>query len=160
VLRKLRNNCGAYADADAGGVHLMKSRTRPRIVEAGKPVWRYRADDAVHALPIREQFAEALAGLAPECAALGAEIVFSELVSNVVKHAPGPIDVEFEVLDGRALLHVRDEGPGFLPHPSVPTDLFAESGRGLVLVQEFCTELRVQISSLGGTCVTAVFEFS
>jgi hypothetical protein len=57
-----------------------------------------------------------------------------------------------------ALLRVHDAGPGFLPHVALPTDLLAESGRDLVLVQEFCSELRVEISSRSGTWVTAVWD--
>jgi len=120
-------------------------------------VWEYAADDAAQALQARPEFLAALRAASVPCAETAAELVFSELVSNVVKHAPGPIAVKFEVGSDQAFLRVFDRGPGFLLHLSVPTDLFAESGRGLFLANEFCSELKVETSSKAGTCVSAVF---
>lgn len=119
-------------------------------------VWEYAADDAAQAVQAHAQFVHALREVPLECGDLGAEIVFGELVSNVVKHAPGPISMTFEVDTDHAFLRVRDCGPGFIPHIAVPADLFAETGRGLFLAQQFCTELKVEISSRAGTCVSAV----
>lgn len=121
-------------------------------------VWEYAADDAAQAVQAHSQFRDALRKVPLECGDLGAEIVFGELVSNVVKHAPGPISMTFEVGTEHAFLHVRDCGPGFVPRITVPTDLFAETGRGLSLAHQFCSELRVEISSREGTCVSAVLQ--
>ncbi len=120
-------------------------------------VWEYAADDASRALEVRAQFAHAVRTMALACGDVGAEIVFSELVSNVVKHAPGPISVKLELRDDEAFLRVYDCGPGFLPHIAVPTDLYSESGRGLFLALQFCSELKVEIGTKHGTCVIAVF---
>ncbi|MFN2450048.1 MAG: ATP-binding protein [Candidatus Baltobacteraceae bacterium] len=121
-------------------------------------LWEYACEDAVQALTARPAFVDALREAPLQCGEIGAEIIFNELVSNVVKHAPGPIAVKFEVGPERAFLRVYDSGPGFLPHVAVPADLFSESGRGLFLAQEFCSELLVEISSKAGTCVSAVFS--
>ncbi|HEV3153196.1 MAG TPA: ATP-binding protein [Candidatus Baltobacteraceae bacterium] len=120
-------------------------------------VWEYAAEDAAQALHARPEFLRALRATSVACTETAAEIVFNELVSNVVKHAPGPIAVKFEVGSRQAFLRVYDCGPGFLMHLAVPTDLFAESGRGLFLANEFCSELKVETSSRTGTCVSAVF---
>lgn len=123
-------------------------------------VWEYVADDASRALEARAQFAHAVRKMPLPCGDVGAEIVFSELVSNVVKHAPGPISVKLELSGDEAFLRVYDCGPGFLPHIAVPTDLYSETGRGLFLAQQFCSELKVEIGTKHGTCVSAVFALS
>lgn len=120
-------------------------------------VWEYAADDAKMALEARANFCDALRNVPLDCDGTCVEVIFSELVSNVIKHAPGPIAVTFEMIDERAFLRVCDRGPGFVPHITVPTDLLAEGGRGLLLVQHFCNELKVEISNKAGTCVSAVF---
>lgn len=120
-------------------------------------VWQYAAEHAVDALEARLAFVEAFRGTSLPCDDIGAEIVFSELVSNVVKHAPGPIVISFEASADRAYLRVYDRGPGFRLHPAIPLDLYAESGRGLFLAREFCSELHVAPSSILGKCVSAVF---
>ena len=123
-------------------------------------VWEYAADDAAQALQMRPAFLDALRRAPLACGSIGAEIVFSELVSNVIKHAPGSIEIKLEISADEALLHVYDHGPGFMLQVAMPTDLFAESGRGLFLAQEFCSELKVEISSKAGTCVSAVFPIA
>src|SRR5579862_5765040 len=60
-------------------------------------VWEYAAEDASQALHARPEFLRALRATSVACTETAAEIVFNELVSNVVKHAPGPISVKFEV---------------------------------------------------------------
>lgn len=122
-------------------------------------VWEFAAEDAVEALQARAEFLEVVRVTPLASAQTAIELVFSELVSNVVKHAPGAIALAFEVGMRRAVLRVYDGGAGFLLRLSVPSDSFAESGRGLFLAHEFCSELKVETSSRGGTCVSAIFDF-
>ena len=56
-----------------------------------------------------------------------AELVFGELVGNVVRHAAGPIAVELRWRSGIPVLIVRDRGPGFVFDPRLPRDIFSES---------------------------------
>jgi anti-sigma regulatory factor (Ser/Thr protein kinase) len=132
-------------------------RTAKACEDVPVVVWEYAAEDAALALQARPDFLDALRAASVACTETAAEIVFSELVSNVVKHAPGPIAVKFEIGTDQAFLRVYDRGPGFLLRLAVPTDLFAENGRGLFLAHEFCSELKVETSSKAGTCVSAVF---
>ncbi len=64
-----------------------------------------------------------------------AEIVFGELVSNVVRHAPGPIEIELEWNNAAPVLHVLDRGDGFDRGAELPTDPLSEFGRGLWLIR-------------------------
>jgi PAS domain S-box-containing protein len=114
--------------------------------------WSFRSDDAASAQPARASFlAYVIArGMPPEAANI-AELVFGELVGNVVRHAPGPIEIDLNWADGRPQLQVRDRGPGFAPSvPALPADALSESGRGLFLVRAFAGEPQVTPRAGGG----------
>jgi len=115
--------------------------------------WSFRSDDAASAQPARASFlAYVTARGMPPAAAQIAELVFGELVGNVVRHAPGPIEIDLHWTDGRPLLRVCDRGAGFAPtEPSLPADLLSESGRGLFLVRAFAAEPLVVPRPGGGT---------
>jgi anti-sigma regulatory factor (Ser/Thr protein kinase) len=74
-----------------------------------------------------------------------AALVFGELVGNVVRHAPGPIAVDFCWKGNAAILRVVDQGPGYdwsgrrrLPDP------YSEFGRGLYIVAKIARSLQVR----------------
>lgn len=85
-----------------------------------------------------------------------AEVVFSELVANAVRHAGGPVWVSVDWTGEEPVLTVQDLGPGFdlgrleLPPPTQP------GGRGLYLVSHMAEELRVARKRAGGAKVSAV----
>ncbi len=94
-----------------------------------------------------------------ECHA--AEVVFGELVSNVVRHAPGPIEVRLEVGGQAPILHVLDQGPGFQHVAQAPvTDLMSETGRGLSVVAALTAEFNVsrRARPLSGSHARAVLS--
>ncbi len=65
-------------------------------------------------------------------------MVFGELVTNAVRHAPGPIDIRVQSdLSGRVMLDVFDTGPSFTIEPSLPPET-SESGRGLYITACLC----------------------
>ena len=110
-------------------------------------LWKFRSDDAADALAQRGAFAEALHqrfGMAVDRTA--AEIVFTELVGNVMRHAPGAIEISLSEGDG-ATLEVTDTGPGFEWKPVLPP-ASAECGRGLYIVSRLSRE--VQTHRRGG----------
>jgi hypothetical protein len=64
-----------------------------------------------------------------------AEVIFGELVGNLVQHAPGPYEMHVEWSAGHATLHVTDEGSPLDVRTSVQlAGPFDEHGRGLALV--------------------------
>jgi signal transduction histidine kinase len=73
-----------------------------------------------------------------------AELIFGELIANVVRHAPGMVDVALEKRENRAVLHVIDRGSGYPLTAEERTDLLAESGRGLWLIRQLGGGLRVE----------------
>jgi anti-sigma regulatory factor (Ser/Thr protein kinase) len=122
-----------------------------------EPAWRFVTDDCSTAAPARASFTTYLQrrGLA-DTAIDAAELIFGELVSNVVRHAPGPIEVEVFWDDAGCRLIVRDRGPGFVPNPGMP-DPYAESGRGLFMITLFGGLTSVSRRAGGGSEVTVVF---
>ena len=82
--------------------------------------------------------------------------MFGELVGNVVRHAPGPIEIELTFKDEQAVLAVRDRGIGFVSaSDELPLDPYTESGRGLFLVHAFAgTSPVIRARSGGGSEVS------
>jgi PAS domain S-box-containing protein len=87
----------------------------------------------------------------------GAELAFGELLANVVRHAPGTVQVLLTAdASGTATLTVEDRGTGFLPANGV-VDPFAESGRGLALVRAVADDVAIAALGHGGTRVAVTF---
>ncbi len=74
---------------------------------------------------------------------MGAELIFGELLGNVVAHAPGPVEISITWLDGQALLAVWDAGPAYAFDASLPKDVLDEHHRGLYIINHFGEDLRV-----------------
>ncbi|MDQ6942224.1 MAG: SpoIIE family protein phosphatase [Candidatus Eremiobacteraeota bacterium] len=106
-----------------------------RTQAAPTPAWVFRADDARSAEDARTGFIAFLRTRGVRDANYAAaELVFGELIGNVVRHAPGPITVEVDWNAVDPILHVIDRGPAYDVEASLPDDLLSESGRGLFLV--------------------------
>lgn len=119
-------------------------------------IWTFASADAKMAQRARHQFVEALKiDAAPETDFYSAELIFGELVGNVVRHAPGPIQIRFDWTSDEPLLEVHDEGGGFTFEPSLPGDL-SEGGRGLFIVKQLAKRVRVEKIPRDGTRITAV----
>lgn len=109
------------------------------------PAWTFTSEDARAAVDARAQFVEFLheAGSDEELIDR-AELIFGELLGNVVRHAPGPVEVSFHLAGDVANLHVIDSGSGFaLSEPHLPDDAFSELGRGLFIVAQLASAVRV-----------------
>lgn len=82
-----------------------------------------------------------------------AELVFGELIGNVVRHAKSGCDAEIAIDHGgpRTVLHVLDRGAGFHHISRLPPDPYAETGRGLFLIAALTGELTVTERPDGGS---------
>lgn len=85
----------------------------------------------------------------------GAELIVGELVSNVIRHAPGPIGIYVAWEDDAAMLIVADRGAGIPPLRLLPTER-CEAGRGLLLVHALAR--RVAIDSVPGQGSRVIVE--
>jgi anti-sigma regulatory factor (Ser/Thr protein kinase) len=120
-------------------------------------VWRVE-DEADRVLQQRRAFRECVTSLVEPASDLdAAELIYGELVANAVRHANGAVEARLEVHDGDPpVLVVRDHGPGLRVHPWTPRrDPYAESGRGLGLVELLARDVEVDYARGGGTVIRA-----
>lgn len=107
--------------------------------------WSFDADNAQAAHDARAQFMNVLRTSGrPDDDFNAAEVIFGELVGNVVRHAPGPIDAQLQWSEEHPVLHVTDRGRGFVRDPGLPLDPLSESGRGLYIVSELARSVRIE----------------
>jgi PAS domain S-box-containing protein len=99
----------------------------------GSAHWRFGASDALRAESTRHRLRAWLAEHTHvDCAA--AELIYGELVGNVVRHSPGGIDVDVACNGDRIRLFVQSDGPSFELRACLPESLLSECGRGLFIV--------------------------
>ncbi len=116
--------------------------------------WAFDVADSAAAYAIKRDFVVAVTKEYGATADINAcEMIFSELVGNVLRYAPGRLSLGLSVDERGIWLHVMDDGPGFEGPPSLPKDLWSESGRGLFLVAALASELRIRRLPVYGTHV-------
>ncbi len=107
--------------------------------------WSFEAPDAMAAQGARASFVRALRECGGPHADYGAaELIFGELVGNVVRHAPGKIEIDLDWTQDRPVLHVLDCGIAFDLAAVLPDDIMQETGRGLFLVAALGEEFEVE----------------
>lgn len=162
ILETLREEA-AYAstnparylrDAVLGGRRVHDDVAVITLAFGRREGWTFEAPDAMEAEPARSAFGRWLAGVA-DGDVYGATVIFGELVGNVVRHAPGPIEMRAEWQGSDLVLHVLDRGLGFVPSLSLPDDTLSENGRGFVIVDALARRVDVT-ASRQGTHVRAV----
>ena len=68
------------------------------------------------------------------------KLVVSELVGNVFRHSEGGASVSLERTGEFVRLTVRATKPFYPPEKSTLSDVYAENGRGLFIVDSVCEE--------------------
>jgi anti-sigma regulatory factor (Ser/Thr protein kinase) len=124
--------------------------------------WQFEADDARSAYAMREEFFASVRSLCEvtEAQLATCGVIFCELIGNAVRHAPGPLSVSLERRDGSLLLHVIDKGPGFAYLPTLPSNIWSESGRGLFLISKLAHGVDVERIPGLGSHVTVTLPVS
>jgi anti-sigma regulatory factor (Ser/Thr protein kinase) len=120
-------------------------------------LWSFKSEDAAGALARRQAFLDSLGrhlGWAVDPYA--AKIIFTELVTNVMRHARGPIRIALECDGEQVALTITDRGTGFAFNPRLPADMLSDGGRGLFLISKVAAAVRVEHATRSGTSVTAV----
>ncbi len=120
--------------------------------------WTFDARFAEAAQSARREFSATLRerGLSAEDAS-SAEIVLGELLGNVARYAPGPVEVSIDWSGAAPVLHVLDRGPGFR-HIAILPDVYSESGRGLFMVSSLTQDFHVAKRPHGGSHARAVLR--
>lgn len=86
------------------------------------------------------------------------EIIFSELLANMIRYAEGTAEFILERRGNDLVLHAIDKGPGFQFSPRLPNDLFSERGRGLFLISQLSKEFTVERHPGGGSHARVIFH--
>ncbi|MGZ3509839.1 MAG: ATP-binding protein [Vulcanimicrobiaceae bacterium] len=117
--------------------------------------WLLRSDDEATAHRIKQEFVTALIEFGgDEQDYFESELIFGELLGNVVRHAPGRAFVTLEFTGNIAVLCVHDEGSGFRPAAVLPS-ADSESGRGLYIVSQLSQAVVVNTDPEGtSVCAT------
>lgn len=79
------------------------------------------------------------------------EMIYGELIGNAARHSPGDVDVRLDERESGPVLHVLDRGPGFQHVSRLPADTFAESGRGLYIIEQLAPEFTIVRRPGGGS---------
>lgn len=113
--------------------------------EAALRRWSFDARDAERGRELQAAYRSLLVehGL-PLASMTFAETILAELLGNVVRHAPGPVEVVVDTGAPSPILSVLDRGPGFQYFPKLPHDLLSERGRGLFIVSQLAEDFTVQ----------------
>lgn len=123
--------------------------------------WSFDVNDPDMAYAVRKEFLlELERGGIPLEARGTAEMVFSELIGNVVRFAPRWADITLDWSGGTPVLHVLDGGPGFRHAPKLPENALSEHGRGLYIVSRLTAEFHVSRRPNGGSHARAVLQAS
>jgi len=116
--------------------------------------WRFDALDERAARTVSGQFVASLErhGFSSEDRG-NAELILSELIGNVVRHAAPAVMVEAALDHGGpySVLHVVDSGNGFYHISRLPPEPDAESGRGLFVIAALSVEFTVSERPDGGS---------
>jgi signal transduction histidine kinase len=119
--------------------------------------WYFETDTPQDALEGRRLLERYLSHHCEDADVFPASVIFGELISNVVKHAPGGgVRVWLEPEGDRFALCINDSGPGFSEREIArDPDERSESGRGLYIVKKVSEQLSFRRLD-GGFMVRAV----
>jgi anti-sigma regulatory factor (Ser/Thr protein kinase) len=113
--------------------------------------WSLVTADAREAMRARHAIRAFLAHqAAPDSDLEAVEIIVGELVTNVIRYAPGAVGIHVAWEDEGAVLIVGDRGPGIPAVRSLP-DPTASSGRGLYLIQALARQVEIDAVPGNGT---------
>ena len=88
----------------------------------------------------------------PQSSRFAIKLALEEAVANAFRHGhrdlpkSTPVTVEFGVSDDEVYISVTDKGPGFdpgeIPDPTLDENIASPSGRGLMLMRAYMSEVR------------------
>jgi anti-sigma regulatory factor (Ser/Thr protein kinase) len=140
-------------------VAILTLRLPTSTPERMKDEWRFDSADAGAAADVRKLIAAKLAARGASGAhVFDADMVFSELMGNVCRYAPGSVVVAVDWRGDTMVLHVLDSGAGFEFLPELPDDLMSERGRGLFIVNALVEDFHIKRRQVGGSHARAVLR--
>ncbi len=114
--------------------------------------WSFLASDAETAMRTRRQIGTLLEQYGASIdEAADAELIFGELLGNIVRHTDSRVEAALDLTGDAPVLHVLDRGPGFTFFARLPKDHMSESGRGLFIASMLARDLSVVPRTDGGS---------
>ena len=120
-------------------------------------MWIFQTSDEICAQRARREFVALLRSRGRKAHYYDEEIIFGELLGNVARHSPGPVNIWVDWEDGDAILYVHDYGPAFYPRRE-NASIDIEHGRGLALVRALASEVQINRVPIKGNEVIARFR--
>ncbi len=121
--------------------------------------WTLEPGDAKAVMEARDELLTRLHERAMPGQSVGdVELIFAELLGNVVRHAPGKAEIVLDLTGRLPVLSVIDDGPGFSRGAHLPANPLSEGGRGLYIVSALSKELNVTARAGRGSHVRAVLS--
>ena len=122
--------------------------------------WRFDPRTSEAAARVRAELRKALELHERQDAVVRLDVIYAEVLSNAVRHAPGVIElqVECEPAGGDVTLHVMDRGPGYRVTSDLPSDIFSETGRGLFIISMHADQFAVEQRTGGGSHARIVIK--
>jgi len=137
------------------------SVTRPAGLSERDARWAFAVGDQLAARHARHEIVAVLRDRGANDADTGlTELVFSELLGNVVRHCSEEVEFALDLSGDVPIMHVLDRGPGFTYNARLPKDIMSDSGRGLFIVRSLIGDLNITRRSDGGSHARAVMPFS
>lgn len=97
----------------------------------------------------------------PEASRFAIRLAFEEALANAFTHGSPqgqPVEVEINVVPNRLEISVEDHGPGFkpgdVPDPTATENISKPTGRGLLLIKAYMSEVRFNES---GNRITMIY---
>ncbi len=132
------------APSDDIAVLVMTLADDPACEAVPARTWRFDAMDRRAAAIARRAFVRFASASLPQPCVDDAELVYGELLANVVQHAPGTVAIAVRrESDGGCVIVFEDEGPGFEYVPRAAHD-DAEHGRGWAIIARLANHLSVE----------------
>ena len=127
---------------------------------SGPRAWTLFLEEASAGVNARSHFVEFLQSFPSSEPFVGAaELIFGELLGNVVRHAPGPVEVSIDLSDDSVVLHVLDSGPPLiLTEYRLPEEVLSERGRGLFIVAQLAADVCVEARQGGGNHISVTIS--
>ena len=137
------------------------SVTRPAGLAEGDARWAFSVHDSNAAAEARGGIVTVLQRYgATEAEAITSELVFSELLGNVIRYTRNDVEFALDICGDAPVLHALDRGPGFTYSARLPMDMLSEGGRGLFIVRSLTHDLNVTRRPDGGSHARAVLAFA
>ncbi len=149
----------AVLTAATDDVAILTLRVGAAQGEVVHPRWTFPAQAAETAMRVRQEIGALLQRFGATASEAGdAELIFGELLGNVVRHTEGDVEAALDLTGEVPVLHVLDRGPGFSFYARLPNDNMSESGRGLYITTMLARDVSVTPRSDGGSHARAVLS--